>query len=203
MVGIYATHPQMIPRVHSALKEFTRNLPEDVRPEGPYVDFPATTAPDAPEYLLSEGDTLVVTIPGLDPQNTTATVQPDGRLPIPYAKPVSVRRLHVADVAARVDEALARSEDPRRPKGVGRAQVRLVEGRCPRFAVIGNVYRPGEFRWCQLPSAETVLARSGGRTSLADLFTTPYAYRLNGDVYERIAITPEDAVHPLDVLVFP
>jgi protein involved in polysaccharide export with SLBB domain len=116
---------------------------------------------------------------------------------------VSVRRLHVADVAARVDEALARSDDPRRPRGIGGAEVRLVEGRLARFTVIGNVYRPGEFRWRELPTAETVLDRTGGRTRLADLLAAPYAYRLNGDGYERIAITPEDMVHPLDVLVFP
>jgi protein involved in polysaccharide export with SLBB domain len=202
VVSVYATRPEALPRVMDALRSFTPALPRDVATEGLYVDLPPAVSPTAPDYALSEGDTLLLRVRGLEKEDFSATIGSDGRLPLPRADRVLVRGARVADVPALVAAAYAASEDRQRPLDVGVPSVRLIEARWTRVVVAGNAHRTGERWWSEPPTMETVLAKAGGRTDRTS-GAPIYVYRRRGASYERIEMASTDFVRSLDVVVVP
>ena len=202
VVSIYAVHPADIPRVMAALVDYTPYLPEDVHAEGLFLDVPVTP-PDEPDYVLSEGDTMLLSVSGLEHEDFVATVLPDGSLLLPYAAPVVARGLPIADLPRLMTESFGRSEAPEAHNNLGVPRVRLLEPRWNRIDVVGNVYRYGERWWPETMTLAALLARSGGPTAKADAGALPYAYRRVGPSYVRTSLSPDEALQALDVVVFP
>ncbi|HZU83782.1 MAG TPA: polysaccharide biosynthesis/export family protein [Polyangiaceae bacterium] len=209
-VSIFATRPEVIPRVREALTRFSPSLPRAVHAEGLYADFAPTAAPGSPDYALSEADEVLLTVPGFDPESRPETVNPDGTIHLPHAAPIAVRGVRMRDVAPLVDESLALRADRDRPPLYGGAAVRLVRSRGTRIHVAGAVARTGDFWWHEPVDVAAALERCGGRLGGGQAPNdgargggAPYVLRLARDGYVRVEVLATTELEPLDVLVVP
>src|SRR5579872_520927 len=132
-VSIYATSPDAVPRVWRALRDYTPGIPGEVEVGGIYLDSEPNAPPDSGDYILSEDDTVVVMLPGLDPPAAALTVDSHGKIRVPHVEPVLVRDVPVRDVAAKVAAAVAASKDHDLAASLP-ISVRLLEPRRMRFA---------------------------------------------------------------------
>ena len=201
-VSIYATSPVQVARVWRALRDYTPAIPGEVEIGGLYLDDAPSVLPDAAEYVLSEDDTLLVTLPGLDPPETALTLDSHGSVRIPHAASLALRGVRVGDVADLVGSALRRSKEhdvaPSAPPSV-----RLLEPRRMRFAVAGRVSRPGDYRERVAPTVAEVAGRCGAAAARPGAGIFAYALRRSGNDYERVALSGEDRVRAMDVVIFP
>jgi hypothetical protein len=125
-VSVYATRPDAIPRVVSALRAFDPSMPAGVRREGFYLDPPGRPALGAPDARLASGDTVRVVLPGLPSDDAAAVVAPDGRIELSRVGYVDARGSTTGELARAIDRAYARLRDPKAPRPRGPASVTLI-----------------------------------------------------------------------------
>ena len=137
------------------IRRFGAELMAQREPEEP-TDFSTLVPPD---YLLSPGDELVITIWGSVDADVRAAVDRSGRISLPRVGPVMVAGVRYADVAEVIR---------RRASQVFRnfdLSVSLGQLRGVRVYVTGFVERPGAYSVTSLSTVAGALLRAGGPTS--------------------------------------
>ena len=137
------------------IRRFGAELMAQREPEEP-TDFSTLVPPD---YLLSPGDELVITMWGSVDADVRAAVDRSGRISLPRVGPVMVAGVRYADVAEVIR---------RRASQVFRnfdLSVSLGQLRGVRVYVTGFVERPGAYNVTSLSTVAGALLRAGGPTS--------------------------------------
>jgi protein involved in polysaccharide export with SLBB domain len=137
------------------IRRFGAELMAEREPEEP-TDFSTLVPPD---YLLSPGDELVITIWGSVDADVRAAVDRSGRISLPRVGPVMVAGVRYADVAEVIR---------RRASQVFRnfdLSVSLGQLRGVRVYVTGFVERPGAYSVTSLSTVAGALLQAGGPTS--------------------------------------
>ena len=197
-VSIYATTDESVPRVITALRAFSRDLPKGVHQEGRYTEGLEGDA--ATEARIGAGTALMVTVEGSAESTSVYTVKPDGWIYPPKIVPVNLRGATAGEASALLREAFAGRSGTSRDVGV-----RILEGGGMHVYVAGKVQKGGDLRGA---AAETftvarVLRLSGGLAAGANAGAMG-VWRERGGHFERVPVTSMDAeLANYDILVVP
>jgi hypothetical protein len=193
-VAIYATTDESVPRVITALRAFSRDLPKGVHQEGRYTEG----LDDGPtlEPKIGAGTTLMLAVDGSPEISSVYTVKPDG-----WLYPVKLPPVNVRGKTASEASALLREKDPK----LGDVHVRILEGGATRLYVAGKVQKSGELRGAA-SEAFTVgraLNLAGGLAPGASAATVA-VWREHAGVFERVPVVSMDApLENYDIVVVP
>jgi len=132
---------------------------------------PSTNAPAATEAIYDEqhrltpGDLIEVKIHQEDDLNARARVEPDGTLTLPLLGPLRVGGRSVSETRSIIRTALQKDYiyNPQ-------VNVQVAEYAKRRFAVLGEVSRPGYYEMPQIGKITLIeaIATAGGYTGIAD-----------------------------------
>lgn len=116
-----------------------------------------STGVRAEEYILSEGDTLQITVFGHPDLTTTARVSSEGTFRFPLLGNVDVAGLSVTRITSLLTESLADGYvvDPQ-------VSVSIQEYRMKKYNVVGRVNRPGQYEFRGRMTFLELLSRAGG-----------------------------------------
>ncbi len=164
-------------------------------PKHPFVwasELPPSEIPIESQPLRT-GDTIRLTIPGMDKELETAgdlEITADGSVMVPLIGPVKVEGLTPAQTAQQLNSRL--NGIVQQPN----AQVTVVSPRTPVVTVLGEVRTPGQFDVNQGEGLLTTLARAGGLTEFAHP-TKIFVVRTYPE-QQRVRFRYEDLVGGLD-----
>lgn len=161
----------------------------------------------AEEYVVRDGDTLLITVFGHPDLTTTARVSLEGPIRFPLIGQVAAAGLTVTQIAAAITEGLADGfiVDPQ-------VTVTVQEYRMKKYNVLGKVNRPGQYDFRGRMTFLELLSRAGGlapdagsqafvkRKSASnlvksgDLVVDLKALVVEGNIFRDIEIMDEDTV---------
>lgn len=157
------------------------------------INAAAATGGGTGEYRLGAGDKLRIVVFGEDQMTGEYAVDPNGNIGIPLVGIVEVTNRTTSDVTAEIARRLRQSNLLRDPN----VTVQIVETR--PFYVLGEVQRPGEYRYRAGLSAAAAVAMAGGFTFRANQrrfrLTRPgYAGAVMVDASTTFTVQPGDVL---------
>ncbi len=149
--------------VLAALAACSDGMPAPPAPGTPQAAaWEAALRPREGDYLLGPGDKLRVVVFNEEQLTGEHTVDPNGTVNVPLAGSVRAQGQTATAVAREIGRRLRESNYLRDPN----VTVQVVETR--PFYVLGEVQRPGEFRYRPGLSAQAAVAMAGGFTFRAN-----------------------------------
>ncbi|KZN58210.1 hypothetical protein N473_05565 [Pseudoalteromonas luteoviolacea CPMOR-1] len=155
----------------------TENTPDPLKPEeielkpygyelfaGEPTSFAPTEQLSVPNnYIISNGDSLSVSLYGKETATHLTTVDREGRLNIPNFSPVYVAGLTYGELKELIDKKIS-------TEAIGlKVFVSISELRSLRVLVVGEAHKPGSYSLSPLSTVTHALFASGGLSEIASL----------------------------------
>lgn len=159
------------------------------------------------DYVLGQGDEVIIDIWGVSEATITQTISPEGRIIIPQVGPVQLGGLTVKQAQGKVKTALSKIYSTLR---TGSSQMSLALGnvRTIMVNVLGEVDSPGTYRLSSFSTIFNAIYRAGGITEIGSLRNVKlirggeefavvdvYEYIFNGRLETNIALKEGDVIN--------
>ena len=142
------------------IRRLGADLMTDGRKDEPVVDYSPLVPPD---YLISAGDEIVLSVWGSVDAELRLVVDRSGRITVPRAGTILLSGVRYADVAALISQRLSQVFKN------FQVSVSLGQLRGVRVYVTGFVERPGAYTVNSLSSIANALVRAGGPVGVGEL----------------------------------
>lgn len=143
-------------------------------------------------YVLGVGDQIALTVYGEADLSRTYSINPDGKIDVPLAGPVTASGMTIAQLAAQVRQRLSDGY-LRNPSVAGSILTYRP------FYILGEVNKPGQYPYQSGMTLDSAVALAGGysyRAQRGYVFVRPESG--GGEV--RVEASPELAVRPGDTI---